>query len=631
VSESHWRARLLWHIERHHAQTKFKANNGALIGTGVFVASGTKQLKIIKALYDDDSLYDRMGAKYLHRSAEIICRAFVQTPASNIIKMDKSIVLVLDVTGPKYVSKEDSAMMPLLRRGSRSFYYTREFANALFNDALLLQGRMKKIRNIAVQRSVQSGNVLWHLFPTKVETWLVLAEDVFTSHRCSVLFERLEGALLHHDEYKHLTIDATLRLAMRLIGQASYRAGKEERASAVIGDAEALRRIITVRGRTGAAVGIWLAQSEDADVIAAMFTKNFSVLQLQQVTTLASDCPSPRLYRVLLAVLPNLLFLILDPVHLCINFNTAHWKKKTYAERVLRIIMHKFNKVDHTKTAAYWGMPFADGVAPDLDARQMQLRTWILNGRMPRLDSETYIRNINPEAPWYSVTEFIKSLAALCSVYWVDVDRTTNINQKPLYHVIWCAAAPDRIQYYFNNIRFRHSVPKSMLALLSSGTSSNESLHAELNTAMRNQPSALYSTTLILCLRIFSFLKMLAHNLLLYSPQLRKHSQQTILAASASNRPFDMKAWEEWCTPMYVDMALPQPPRLPELAARRKGFAKRIRAAKTAVMRYRINGKQQVSAILPYKAASKKRPAGVIPALSVKHIKRSVGNLKRCK
>ena len=138
---------------------------------------------------------------------------------------------------------------------------------------------------------------------------------------------------------------------------------------------------------------------------------------------------------------------MLDPVHLCIHFNTTHWKKKTYAERVLRMITHKFNKVDHTKTAAYWGCPVADGVPPDLDAQQMQLRTFILNGRMSRLVSENYIRNINPEAPWYSVTDFIKSLAALCSVYWADVDRTTHINQKPLDHVIWCAAAPDCVQY----------------------------------------------------------------------------------------------------------------------------------------------------------------------------------------
>ena len=35
VSENHWRDRLLKHIERHHAQTKFKTEGGAFLGTGV--------------------------------------------------------------------------------------------------------------------------------------------------------------------------------------------------------------------------------------------------------------------------------------------------------------------------------------------------------------------------------------------------------------------------------------------------------------------------------------------------------------------------------------------------------------------------------------------------------------------
>ena len=118
----------------------------------MFVASGTKQLKIIKALYDGDSLYGRMDDNYLQRSADVIRRAFVRPPAKFIIHMDQRIVLVLDVTGPKYVSKTDSEMIPFLIRGARSFCYTREFANALFNDALLQQRRMKKIRNAAVQQ-----------------------------------------------------------------------------------------------------------------------------------------------------------------------------------------------------------------------------------------------------------------------------------------------------------------------------------------------------------------------------------------------------------------------------------------------------------------------------------------------
>ena len=93
-ADNHWRARLLRHIERHHAQKKFRSEGGAFLGTGLHVASGTKQLKIIKALYDDDSLYGSMAINYLQRSADITRRGFVRQPTKLIIHMGQHIVLV---------------------------------------------------------------------------------------------------------------------------------------------------------------------------------------------------------------------------------------------------------------------------------------------------------------------------------------------------------------------------------------------------------------------------------------------------------------------------------------------------------------------------------------------------------
>ena len=66
---------------------------------------------------------------------------------------------------------------------------------------------------------------------------------------------------------------------------------------------------------------------------------------------------------------------------------------------------------------------------------------------------------MDPNAPWYSVKDFVSSLAALTACYWSAVDRTTNVNGVKLYHVIWSATAPDRVQWYFNNLRVRHSMP----------------------------------------------------------------------------------------------------------------------------------------------------------------------------
>ena len=74
-------------------------------------------------------------------------------------------------------------------------------------------------------------------------------------------------------------------------GQADYRASKDKRQSALFGDADAMRRVLSVRGRTGAVLGLWCIQNENADYIAAAFQKHFTDAMLQQCRSLATDCP----------------------------------------------------------------------------------------------------------------------------------------------------------------------------------------------------------------------------------------------------------------------------------------------------------------------------------------------------
>jgi len=43
------------------------------------------------------------------------------------------------------------------------------------------------------------------------------------------------------------------------------------------------------------------------------------------------------------------------------------------------------------------------------------------------------------------------------------------------------AAAPDRVEWYFNNLRVMQSTSVKWDALMPQGTTSNEALHAEMN------------------------------------------------------------------------------------------------------------------------------------------------------
>ena len=51
--------------------------------------------------------------------------------------------------------------------------------------------------------------------------------------------------------------------------------------------------------------------------------------------------------------------------------------------------------------------------------------------------------------------------------------------------ILWCAAAPQRIEWYLNNTRQRHLMRIEQLSLLPAGTTSNEALHAEINNWFR--------------------------------------------------------------------------------------------------------------------------------------------------
>ena len=165
------------------------------------------------------------------------------------------------------------------------------------------------------------------------------------------------------------------------------------------------------------------------------------------------------------------------------------------------------------------------------------------------LDTEHACRivsSFNGEKPYGSVFEFIQALAALTAVFKDEVQNKTDARSKKLKDVLASAAAPDRIQWYFNNLRMRHALPSRYWSLLSSGTSPNEALHAELNKWFRNQPE-LYISTLILQLRVNQIAKLIVHNSAMHRPLLRLHNHHTLLIALAWNWEFEIgDAWSGW-------------------------------------------------------------------------------------
>ena len=168
--------------------------------------------------------------------------------------------------------------------------------------------------------------------------------------------------------------------------------------------------------------------------------------------------------------------------------------------------------------------------------------------------AQAIVSNFEGDKPYTSKFEFIQALAALTRVFHDDVQNKTEAKSKKLKDVLMSAAAPDRVEWYFNNSRLRHSMRRSYTGLLSSGTSSNESLHFEMNKWFRNQQE-IYISTLTLQLRINWIGKLMVHNAALYAPLRRTNFQKTLLIALAAKWEFgDNDAWEAW---LATDLVLP--------------------------------------------------------------------------
>lgn len=135
----HFKRDLIKHTRRYHGDTDDAVKHD-------FVASGTKQLKLICALYDYDRIVGRpIDHTYLQRSAAIMRESVRPALQLNTNSVDSHIVLLLTEKGPLFVNKEHAVSHPTSRRIG-NLYYNRDFGELALREAILNDGRMKTLR-----------------------------------------------------------------------------------------------------------------------------------------------------------------------------------------------------------------------------------------------------------------------------------------------------------------------------------------------------------------------------------------------------------------------------------------------------------------------------------------------------
>jgi len=177
-----------------------------------------------------------------------------------------------------------------------------------------------------------------------------------------------------------------------------------------------------------------------------------------------------------------------------LRYEYAMWNRRSDGSRCLRRIMAKFTVYDPTISPNSWGSPFTGQELRELTKDEELVRQKIDDGSMALQKANLILEKLDCSVPFRTRVEFIESLAALVSVHGKEVKKVAKGANRPLYKILHTAAAWQRVEWYFNNIRLKYMISPSKHGLLPVGTTSNEALHAEINGWFR-QTVAMHQET----------------------------------------------------------------------------------------------------------------------------------------
>ncbi len=460
-------------------------------------------------------------------------------------------------------------------------------------------------------QAIASGNVLSTLHPTGSRHWLPLLEDIASSPAFDNKLRSMNAYLEDRDEWHYISMDATMKVCLKLKGQAAHRMSKAVREAAPFGDDFAWRRLLTVRGRTGAVLLLHPLQDESAERIAEALSENFTEAQLAMIVHIATDSPSEKLYTELRRICTSLSSVMLDPVHLAIVYEYGFWNKRSAGSKQLRRILKKCSAVDLQNRDNFMGDYYDGSLSRPLTPVEIEARAMVLDMSMPDQEAEDVLDGLVLDVPFRHRVDFIRCMAAICKKYSHEVRRKAPGPNKEIYKILWSACAPDRLEWLLNNIRSRCTMTVAYLQMLPTGTSGNESLHAEINSWTRST-NALHRSTLALRLRYYTYIKLLMHHLSSKYPLSHIVTSQMLLGRSLHQSIWTDEDWISWCALNKQDGVIAKAS-LPLAAARQheEGLVKEWCAKRPATKRGASSSSLKHSTPLNAKRKHSLRTSGV--------------------
>lgn len=242
-------------------------------------------------------------------------------------------------------------------------------------------------------------------------------------------------------------------------------------------------------------------------------------------------------------------------------------------------------------------------------------------GSMDQRAAKTTLESLVGESPMRNRLQFTTYIAAIIACYPAEVAKPAS-NGKPLSHVLWCATNPSQVEWLLNGQRYRHAIASPMeRELLASGTTSNESFHAEMRKWFDGMPT-IYGPTLELKLSILALAKLWAHNAALYRPTAVQLQQKLVLhRVVAACRLWTDEAWTSWCRDHMSADGHKLTMCMPELALKRQAQKRRVSDHKQA--------KTAAAVVVHRRPAAADAPTPCVS--STKRMKRTAFTLRRAK
>ena len=253
---------------------------------------------------------------------------------------------VLTGRGPKCVNKKAVSTDGSLHvRRVVNLYYTWCFANMVYREVVMPPGPARRGHEV---RAAADCNVGWRPGQPRAREQQVHVEGgagcLHVSPARALVTEHLQE-FSKEGEFHTLSIDCTVKIALATIGQAPQAHVRKRPSAAAFAESERRRKVLTVRGLTGAVLLLSCVREESADEMAQALQKGISTDHRQRVKFVATDKPSSKMFVVLKQALPNLQCLNLDTVHVSMRYESAIVCSKSARSFMLRRLMSKFTCV----------------------------------------------------------------------------------------------------------------------------------------------------------------------------------------------------------------------------------------------------------------------------------------------